>query len=91
MSWFLLVAPVLAGLLYGPLLYRFAPGPLGQGVAEVMYAADHRDRRMPVRAGATKVAAAALCIAGGGSVGRVGPIVELSATIGSAVGQAVRA
>ena len=36
--WFLLVVPVLGGLLYGPLVYRWAREARGHGVPEVMYA-----------------------------------------------------
>jgi CIC family chloride channel protein len=36
--WFVLVVPVLGGLLYGPLVHRFAPEARGHGVPEVMLA-----------------------------------------------------
>jgi CIC family chloride channel protein len=36
--WFVLLTPVLAGLVYGPLVYRFAPEARGHGVPEVMRA-----------------------------------------------------
>lgn len=42
--WFLLLAPVVAGLIYGPLVHRFAPAARGHGVPEVMYAAGSRPR-----------------------------------------------
>src|SRR4051812_12572651 len=36
--WFVVLAPVVAGLLYGPLVYRFAREARGHGVPEVMVA-----------------------------------------------------
>lgn len=39
---FLLLTPVVAGLVYGPLVYRFAPEARGHGVPEVMLAVTHR-------------------------------------------------
>ncbi|RDI64635.1 hypothetical protein [Nocardia pseudobrasiliensis] len=40
--WFLLLAPVLAGAIYGPIVHRFAPEARGHGVPEVMYAVSER-------------------------------------------------
>src|SRR5260370_33654507 len=34
--WFVVLAPVVAGLLYGPLIYRYARGARGSGVPEGM-------------------------------------------------------
>ena len=36
--WFVVAAPVLGGLIYGPLVARFAPEARGHGVPEVMLA-----------------------------------------------------
>jgi CIC family chloride channel protein len=88
--WFVLGVPVLAGLLYGPLVHRFAPEAQGHGVPEVMYAVAERGGRIRPRVAAVKALASALCIGGGGSVGREGPIVQIGSALGSALGQAVR-
>ncbi|MCL9793650.1 chloride channel protein [Frankia sp. AgKG'84/4] len=88
--WFLLVAPVLGGLIYGPLINRFAREARGHGVPEVMYAVAERDGRIPPRVSAVKSLASALCIGTGGSVGREGPIVQIGAALGSTLGQLVR-
>src|SRR5438128_2231903 len=45
--WFVLLAPVVAGLVYGPLVTRFAPEARGHGVPEVMYAVAARGGRIP--------------------------------------------
>src|SRR5690242_7147909 len=36
--WFVVIAPVVGGLIYGPLVARFAPEARGHGVPEVMLA-----------------------------------------------------
>lgn len=89
--WFLLGIPVLAGLLYGPLVHFFAREARGHGVPEVMYAVSQRGARIPPQVAAVKALASALCIGGGGSVGREGPIVQIGSALGSTVGRIVRA
>jgi len=88
--WFVVLAPVLAGLLYGPLVHVGAPEARGHGVPEVMYAVARRGGRIPPRVAVVKSLASALCIGGGGSVGREGPIVQIGSALGSTVGQLVR-
>ncbi|MBA0124362.1 chloride channel protein [Haloechinothrix sp. YIM 98757] len=88
--WFLLAVPVLAGLLYGPLIPLLAPnsagrGVSGQGISEVMHSVDTRTSAMSVRETAVKVFASTLCIAGGGSVGSVGPVAHLGSALGAAL------
>ncbi|KQR99560.1 chloride channel protein [Williamsia sp. Leaf354] len=88
--WFLLLAPMIAGAVYGPLVYRFAPEAKGHGVPEVMYAVAQRGGRIAPRVALVKALASALCIGGGGSVGREGPIVQIGSAIGSGLGQWTR-
>ncbi|HEV7189177.1 MAG TPA: chloride channel protein, partial [Blastococcus sp.] len=88
--WFVVVTPVLAGLVYGPLVARGAPEARGHGVPEVMYAVARNGGRIPPRVAVVKSLASALCIGGGGSVGREGPIVQIGSALGSTVGQLVR-
>ena len=88
--WFVVLAPVVAGLLYGPLVYRFAREARGHGVPEVMYAVARRGGRIQPRVAVVKALASALCIGGGGSVGREGPIVQIGSALGSTVGSFVR-
>ncbi len=89
--WFVVAAPVLGGLLYGPLIELFAPEARGHGVPEVMLAVAERGSRIRPRVGVVKSLASALCIGSGGSVGREGPIVQIGSTLGSALGQWTRA
>ncbi len=88
--WFLLLTPVVAGLVYGPLVYRFAREARGHGVPEVMYAVAERGGRIRPQVAVVKALASALCIGGGGSVGREGPIVQIGSALGSSLGQLVR-
>ncbi|MBB4685497.1 chloride channel protein [Amycolatopsis jiangsuensis] len=88
--WFLLFAPVVAGLVYGPLVYRFAPEARGHGVPEVMYAVAERGGRIPAQVSAVKALASALTIGAGGSVGREGPIVQIGSALGSTLGRLTR-
>ncbi|WP_198347881.1 chloride channel protein [Plantactinospora sp. KBS50] len=88
--WFVVLAPVVAGLLYGPLVQRFAREARGHGVPEVMYAVARRGGRIRARVAVVKALASAVCIGGGGSVGREGPIVQIGSALGSTVGRWVR-
>jgi len=88
--WFLLLAPVVGGALYGPLVYRFAPEARGHGVPEVMVAVARNGGRIPAKVAVVKSIASALCIGTGGSVGREGPIVQIGSALGSSIGQWLR-
>ena len=85
-TWFLVAAPVVGGLLYGPLVYRWAREARGHGVPEVMLAVAQNDGRIRPRVAVVKSLASALCIGTGGSVGREGPIVQIGSAIGSSLG-----
>lgn len=89
-AWFVIGAPVVAGLLYGPLVHFFAREARGHGVPEVMFAVARRGGRIAPRVAGIKALASALCIGGGGSVGREGPIVQIGSAIGSTVGGIVK-
>ena len=85
--WFVLFTPIVAGLLYGPLVYRFAREARGHGVPEVMVAVARNGGRIRPQVAVVKALASALCIGGGGSVGREGPIVQIGSAMGSSVAQ----
>lgn len=87
--WFVIAAPVVAGLLYGPLVHFFAREARGHGVPEVMYAVARRGGRIRPQVAAVKALASAICIGGGGSVGREGPIVQIGSALGSTAGRVV--
>ncbi len=85
-----LVVPVIGGLLYGPLVYRFAPEARGHGVPEVMLAVHQNEGKIRGRVPIVKSLASAITIGAGGSVGREGPIVQIGSAIGSGLGQLTR-
>jgi chloride channel protein, CIC family len=88
--WFIVLAPVAGGLLYGPLIHVFAREARGHGVPEVMLAVAERGGRIRPQVAIVKSLASALCIGSGGSVGREGPIVQIGSALGSSLGQWVR-
>jgi len=88
--YFLLLVPAIGGLLYGPLIDRFAKEARGHGVPEVMYAVSARGGRISPKVAIVKSIASAICIGTGGSVGREGPIVQIGSALGSTVGQRLR-
>jgi CIC family chloride channel protein len=88
--WFVLLTPVVAGILYGPLVYFFAREARGHGVPEVMVAVARNGGRIRPQVAVVKAVASALCIGGGGSVGREGPIVQIGSALGSTLGQLVK-
>jgi len=88
--WFVVVTPIVGGLLYGPLIYRYAREARGHGVPEVMLAVSENGGRIRPQVAVVKSLASALCIGSGGSVGREGPIVQIGSALGSTLGQWTR-
>jgi CIC family chloride channel protein len=88
--YFVVLAPAVAGLIYGPLVQRYAKEARGHGVPEVMLAVARRGGKISWRVAGVKSLASALCIGGGGSVGREGPIVQIGSALGSAFGTLLR-
>ncbi|MBO8184961.1 chloride channel protein [Streptomyces spirodelae] len=95
LSWlgpfFVVLAPVVGGLLYGPLVQRFAREARGHGVPEVMLAVAQRGGRISPKVAVVKTLASALTIGSGGSVGREGPIVQVGSALGATLGRLGRA
>ncbi len=88
--YFVLFVPVLGGLVYGPLIQRFAREARGHGVPEVMLAVAENGGRIRPPVTIVKALASAICIGTGGSVGREGPIVQIGSALASSLGQLVR-
>ena len=85
--WFVLLIPVLGGLLYGPIIDRHAKEARGHGVPEVMLATAKEQGKIRPQVTLVKALASALCIGAGGSVGREGPIVQVGSAWASTVGR----
>jgi chloride channel protein, CIC family len=88
--FFVLVVPIVGGLIYGPLIQRFAREARGHGVPEVMLAVAENGGRIRPQVTVVKAFASAICIGTGGSVGREGPIVQIGSAFASTLGQLVR-
>ena len=82
--------PALGGLVVGPLIRFLAREARGHGIPEVMEAVALRGGVMRRRAAAVKITASAVTLGSGGSAGQEGPIVQIGAVLGSAIGQALR-
>jgi CIC family chloride channel protein len=87
---FVILAPAIGGLFYGPLVSKFAPEARGHGVPEVMFAVAKRGGRIAGKVAVVKTLASAICIGSGGSVGREGPIIQIGSALGSTIGRALK-
>jgi len=88
-AWRIVAVAGTGGLLVGLVSRYLAPEVHGHGVPAVMEAVALRGGRIRRRVAFVKSLASALTIGTGGSVGREGPIVQIGAGVGSAVGQAL--
>lgn len=90
-GWYMtLLIPALGGLIIGPIIYFGAREAKGHGVPEIMESIVFRGGRIRKQVVAVKTLASAICIGSGGSVGREGPIVQISSSLASTVGQMFR-
>jgi CIC family chloride channel protein len=85
-----LLIPVAGGLLIAPLIYYGAREAKGHGVPEIMESLIFRGGKIRNRVAIVKALASSICIGSGGSTGREGPIVQISASIASSLGQLFR-
>jgi chloride channel protein, CIC family len=79
--------PAGGGLAAGLLIYYIAPEMRGGSIPSVLSAIALQGSRLRARLIWAKPLATAICIGTGGSAGRVGPIVQIGAALGSQVGQ----
>ncbi|MCI5075724.1 chloride channel protein [Oricola sp.] len=80
---FIILAPVVGGLIVVWLVKTFAPEAKGHGVPEVMYAIYHNKGNVRGVVAVVKSLASAISIGSGASVGREGPIIQIGASFGS--------
>ncbi len=86
-SYYVIIIPALGGIVVGLLVYFFARETKGHGVPEVMLAVATGGSKIRPRVAAMKALVSSICIGSGGSVGREGPIVQISSALGSTLGQ----
>lgn len=89
--WYLtILIPAAGALIISPLIYYGAREAKGHGVPEIMESLVFRGGRIRIKVVAIKALASSICIGSGGSVGREGPIVQISSTIASSIGRLFR-
>ena len=86
---FIVIVPILGGLLITFLVTNFAPEARGHGVPEVMDAIYYKEGVIRPVVAVVKSLASALSIGTGAAVGREGPIIQIGAAIGSSLGQII--
>lgn len=86
----IILAPVIGGLIVVWLVQTFAPEAKGHGVPEVLDAIYYKNGRIRMAVIFVKSLASALSIGSGASVGREGPIIQIGSGIGSAFGRMFR-
>ncbi len=89
--WYITVLiPAAGGLLIGPLIYYGAREAKGHGVPEIMESLIFRGGKIRNQVAIVKGLASSICIGSGGSSGREGPIVQISSSLASTIGQLFR-
>ena len=86
---FLLLSPIVGGVIVVFLIQRFAPEAKGHGVPEVMDSIFYGGGNIRWQVAVIKSLASALSIGSGAAVGREGPIIQIGAALGSAFSQAI--
>jgi chloride channel protein, CIC family len=88
-DWVIL-SPILGGLIVVYLVERFAPEAKGHGVPEVMDAVFYKRGNIRGVVAVIKSLASAISIGSGASVGREGPIIQIGSALGSAFARSIR-
>lgn len=86
-NYYVIILPIIGGLIFAPIIYFLAREAKGEGPPDVMRAIAVGGGRIRPRVAAVKTLVSSICIGSGGSVGREGPIVQIGASVGSALGQ----
>src|SRR5581483_2872017 len=87
---FVLLSPIVGGLIVVFLVRRFAPEAKGHGVPEVMDAIFYTRGNIRGTVAVIKALASAISIGSGAAVGREGPIIQIGAALGSTFARAMR-
>ena len=85
--YYIILVPAAGGLAVGLIVHFLSPEARGNGIPQVMKAIAVSEGRIRPVVAAAKALAASICIGSGGSAGREGPIVQISASLGSSLGQ----
>ncbi|MEO1704386.1 MAG: chloride channel protein [Pseudomonadota bacterium] len=92
LPWYwVLVTPIVGGLVVGLILNRFTDDGRVRSVADVIEGAALNDGRVEVKAGLASALASMITLSSGGSTGREGPVVHLAGVISTKVSNFIRA
>lgn len=86
----IILVPVIGALCVAYLVKNFAPEAKGHGVPEVMDAIYYERGIVRPIVAVVKAVASSISIGSGGSIGREGPIIQIGAAFGSALGQWIK-
>jgi CIC family chloride channel protein len=89
--YFILLIPVMGGLITGAVLHFFTPDARARSVAEVIEGAAMHNGRVEKKAGLASAFASMVTLSTGGSTGREGPVVHLAGVISSFVSGFIKA
>ncbi len=92
LPWYwVLIVPIIGGLIVGQLLHHFTPDARVRAVADVIDGAALRNGRVEIKAGIASAFASLITLSTGGSTGREGPVVHLGAMISTWVSDLIHA
>jgi CIC family chloride channel protein len=86
-KWLVILIPAFGAFFLAPLIYFFPAEAKSDGVPATMEAVALKRGIIKVRTISTRMVASAITLGSGGSAGKEGPIIQIGASIGSAVGQ----
>ncbi len=89
--YFILLIPVVGGLVTGAVLHWFTPDGRARSVADVIEGAALENGRVEKKAGLASAFASMITLSTGGSTGREGPVVHLAGVISSYVSGLIKA
>ena len=92
LPWYwVLIIPILGGLVVGVILNTFTRDGVARGVADVIEGAAMREGRVSTRSGIASALASFVTLSTGGSTGREGPVVHIAAVISTKVSRILKA
>ncbi|WP_242469083.1 chloride channel protein [Rhodovulum adriaticum] len=92
LAWYwILLMPVLGGLIVGLIMHRFTDDGRVRSVADVIEGAALNEGRVEHKAGLASAMASLITLSSGGSTGREGPVVHLAAIMSSWVSERIKA
>lgn len=92
LPWYwVLIVPVVGGLIVGVILQRFTPDGRVRSVAHVIEGAALHKGKVEGKAGLASAVASLITLSSGGSTGREGPVVHLAAVISSKISRFIKA